>query len=49
MAESFAVSGIEATEADLSHAGMPPYPTPFAAEIEYPLPRSGALSQLFKG
>ena len=28
MAESFAVSGIEATEADLSHAGMPPYPTP---------------------
>lgn len=28
MAESFAVSGIEATGADLSPAGIPPYPTP---------------------
>ena len=28
MAESFAVSGIEATEAALSPAGIPPYPTP---------------------
>ena len=28
MSESFAVPGIEATEADLSPAGMPPYPTP---------------------
>ena len=28
MAESFAVSGIEATGANLSPAGMPPCPTP---------------------
>ena len=28
MSESFAVSGIEATGADLSPAGIPPYPTP---------------------
>lgn len=29
--------------------GYAALPYPFAAEIEYPLPRSGALSQLFKG
>ena len=28
MSESFAVSGIEATGANLSPAGIPPYPTP---------------------